>query len=1118
MSNDGLIKAVRSLDSAESIPETLSNLWTLLTNSISGPFHASEELVLRWLLRNMNGTAETAEQFRRYPMAWSVMACVFKRIPLISLAKSLADRRFIPILQQALKDISNPQSGASSPTDASSPDVEMVDAGSVSPGRTSRKRKRTSHAEVGLEDLRTSRSCLVAAEALLGALGTLLERLEMSGGDAPSSAQMGAEHIKSLFCSPAKEAADLLRPILSICDLALQEQEQEPFENQPSWIALFASLWSLHLQNSSDAHEVAVSLYPTGAILLAKMDRSKDVSLDLCVKATWTQDLRRFFLKNMVLPARAAFVNGKNVEIMKAAVDVTNYMPTASCPVLFSLAVRTPYSTEDASARKDHEDWTQIVFEVVEEPIRKADPLKRNQATKVVLDTALQSRASVSLASLRTVCRQHITTSGQMDLDLVARVANLDVDAFLISDDGHSLLDVILKQMAVLKNAQLEIGADSNLLNFIILLAKGFARSRDFSGFIKKWYEVLAHCSQAGAEYSTVAGVWSCDDIIETISSLLQSSINVGQLVSVLDWLESRETESESEAFLVILDAISQGITDEAFVHDVNFRLYRMACKLKMKSHHDSAKARWWRIVENVVSRAALEQSGIIWTSVEPDLKKVLKKGELGEMATSAAFRCCSRLWLANYPGGPHEAAAAAATHSFLKRLKKHGQQRLSEREHGRLELYDIPRLIDLLVKSEPGNDHFQTLLSRADAAGATEIVSPVIQNEANLNNYNCVTSLVGNAIAVLAEAKQQGLTWNTRRVVAAAQILLDAPFEAVNREQREQIMSNTIFFVLNLRSQEFTQSVDLVKILLSLMVKTTKRPTFYQGMKFADLVAIGDAISVNFQSNCEGATELGTALYGTLKLFEAFAIATLKQMTCNLDKRDRTYLTEASSTISNWAHHSTELQPQRYVIARSLVLALESSKAQLQVQELADPKIVREHISLMVASWLSADWLQKSSRDTDWLIGGLATYCDLVILEQLDVVEPTIIRNCLSASTAGMERFCEMLCGHGAKAGWRLRELTFRCFEDGIKEPLSISADHILRTPDAEDSVPICLHFDIGDVNRYIDVVLRNMSEDARSRYFGDIGGKLRDDSDITGHLLAIHRLIRAETGTCSH
>lgn len=1116
--DDGLIKAVRSLDSAESIPETLSNLWALLANSISGPFHASEELVLRWLLKNMSGTADTAERFRRYPMAWSVMACVFRRIPLISLAKSLADRRFIPILQQALKDVSTPQSGASNPTDASSPDVEMVDAGSASPGRISRKRKRTSHAEVDLENLRTTRGCLVAAEALLGALGTLLERLEMSGADAPSSAQMGAEHIKSLFCSHAKEAADLLRPILSICDLTLQEQEQEPFENQSSWIALFASLWSLHLQNRSDANEVAVSLYPTGAILLAKMDRSKDVSLDLCIKAAWTQDLRRFFIKNMILPARAAFVNGNNVDIIRTAVDVTNYMPTASCPVLFSLAVRTPYSTEDASTRKDHEVWTQNVFEVIEQPIRKAEPLKRNQATKVVLDTALRNRASISLTSLRTVCRQHIATSGQMDLDLVALVANVDVDAFLTSDDGHSLLDDILKQVTGLKNAQLETGADSTLLDFIILLAKGFARSRDFSGFIKKWYEALSHCSQAGAEYSAITDIWSSDDVIGAVSSLLQSSINVKQLLAVLDWLESREAESESEAFLVILDAISHGIAEEAFVDDVNFRLYQMVSKLRMKSLHDSAKARWWRVVELVVSRAALEQSGIIWTSVEPDLKKVLKKGELGEMAIPAAFRCCSRFWLANYPGGPHEAAAAAMTHSFLKRLKKHGQEDISKTGYGGLELYDIPRLVDLLTKSKSRNDYLEALVSRADAMRATEVaVTPVIHNEVNLNNYNCVTSLVDNAIALLAQVKQRELAWNTERIVAAAQILLDSPFEAVSREQREQIMANAIFVVLNLQSQESTQRFDLVKILLSLMVKITKRPTFYPGMKFADLLAIGDVIIVNFQGNCEGETDFGTSLYGTLKLFEAFATSTLKHMTCNLDKRDLAYLTEASSAISNWAHHSTELQPQRYIIARSLVLALDSLKAQCRVQEVASPNIVREHISLMAASWLSADWLQRSSRDTIWSKGGLTAYCNLVILEQLDVVEPAIIRKCLSASMADLEQFCEMLCSHGAKAGWRLRELTFCCYGDGIKGPLSISADHILRRPDVDDSVPLSLRFDIGDVNRYIDVVLRNMSEDARSRYFGDIGGMLRDDYDITGHLLAIHRLTRAETGTYS-
>lgn len=1117
MSGDSLIKAVRSLDQStiDSTPETLSTLWTLLTRSISGPFHASEELVLRWLLKNMNGNADTAERFRRYPVAWNIMACVFKRIPLISLAKSLADRRFILILQQSLADISKPQNDILSPTDAS--DVDMVDAQSASPERSSKKRKRLSSLQFDLASLRTSRGCLVAAEALFYALRTLHERLDSVDGDAPSSVRMGVEHVKSLFSSPAKDSVEILRPILSICDLALQEQEPEPSESQSSWISTFAYLWSLHLHSSSDAHEVAVSLYPTGCILLAKMDRSKDLVLDLHVKATWTRDLRRFFIKSMILPARAAFLNRKDIEIIKAAVDVTNFMPTASCPVLFSLATKTPYSTEDASARKAHEDWTQKIFEIIEEPIREADPLKRNQAMKVVLDTALDSKASISLAGLRTVCRRHTATSGKIDLNLVTRVAYLDVDAFLISTEGHVLLDDILEQVTNLNNDELETVPDTDPAKFILLLAKGFARGRDFPGFIKRWFEALAQCSQGGAEYSAITDVWYSKEVAEAVSCLLQSSVNTRQLLAVLDWLESQEPSSKPDSFLVILDAVSQGITEEAFVDDVDFRLYQMASNLKAKSLSDPTKARRWRIVENVASRATLEQTRLIWASIESDLKKDLKKGSLENLATSAAFRCCSRFWLASYPGGPFEAEAAAMTQLFLKRLEKHEGHAASEAESGCLKLFfDTPRLLDLLAKSDSGDKHCQTLFKRVAAAGATNIVANhVIHNEANLNIYKYISGLVGHAVDLLVKEQQQDSAWDTERVIAAVQILLDAPSEALTREQREQIMPKAMFFVLKSQGQEMARSIDLTNVLMSLMVKIMKQPTFYDDMKFGDLVAMGGAIIASLQGNLQGAADSDiSSTYGALKLFEAFATATLKQMTSNLDKRDRVYLTEASATIATWPHHSSDLQPHRHILARSLILALQSSKARRQALEEADQAIAREYISLSIANCLSSDWIRRTSSDATWLKGGSSTGFSLVIFEQLDVVEPAMVRNCISTSRTDVDQFCEMLCSNGAKAGWRLKELILLCYGDTVREPLSISADDVLRRLDDDSSLPLCLRADIGDVNKYIDVLLRSMGEERRNDYFTNICEKLRDGHDLTGHMFAIHRLIQAENG----
>lgn len=1110
---DSLVKAVRSLDqnSAQSVPDTLSHLWTLLTTSISGPFHASEELVLRWLLKNMNGSAEAAEKLRRYPMAWNIMACVFKRIPLISLARSLADRRFIPILQQTLKDISRSQDEALKATDYS-PDVDMAEAGGSATGKLSKKRKRSADVSFDLDTLRSTHGSLKAAESLFCALHTLLGRLETTEANAPSHVLMGTEHVKSLFCVPAKEAVELLRPILSICDLALQAQEPEAFENQADWAAVFTALWALHLQSSGDAVEVAMSLYPTGCIVLAKMDRSKDLSLDPHVKAVWTRVLRRFFIKNMILPARAAFLNHKDIGIIKTAVDVTNFMPTAASPVMFSLAVKTPQSADDASAKKDHEDWTQKVFDVIEEPMREAELVKRNQAMNAVLEMAQESKSSVSLPSLRMTCRKYTDLSDRMDLGLVRRIANLDVDAFLISDEGHALLDDIILQVINLSNTELRGSVDIGPEDLIISLAKGSARGRDLSGFIKKWYEALAECLRKGADYLDISEVWSSSALRSTVSGLLQSSVNTRQLIALLDWFDSQDATSNAGALLFILDTISEGLTEEEYIDAANLRIYDMISKLKLKSLNDTTKARWWKIVENTISRSTLEQADDVWTKIEPDLKKTLKRGDLDELATSAAFDCSSKFWLINQPGGSHESKAAALTCSCLKRLEKHQRHAPPGHDQGDLKFFETSRLIDMLIRSDVGRDHLQTILARIGKVDAkNHQIQQIVYNESNLNNHKYINGLINHAINILAQEKDQISTFDAENVVTAAQILLDIPSEALTREHREQIMPMALFFTS--RTKALTD-VDLLRTLLSLMTKIMKRPTFYESMKFADLVTAGDAlldsIEASSSENDKG-IDLPTT-HGLLKIFESLATSTMKQMTTNLENRERTYLAEAASTVASWPASTTQLQPHRPILLRALVAAVESSKIKEHAREVVDPATLRKHASLVCLKSLSLERLL--SVNVNWLEGGLPTWCALTVLEQVDITEPGIIRSSVGNSPGDLVQFCEMLCSKGLRAGWRMREMIFRCFGDSMADPLNVSARDVLHNSNSVNSMDFCARADTSDVNRYVDVVLRDMEKELRDTYFGDLAVKLREAGDITGHLLILNRLVSTENG----
>lgn len=1098
-SPDALIKASRILDqsSAESVPDTLSNLWHLLSGSPTGAYYAAEQLILRWLLKNMNGSSTSAEQFRRYPMAWNVVACIFTRIPIFALPKSLADRRFVPILEQTLKEISNPRD-----EENASSDVEMADGTSPPPKGDSKKRKRSPEIKFELESLRTSHGCLRTADCLFLALEKLLAKLKEVPVDAPSNVRMGAEHVKSLFSSPAKEAVEILRPILSICDQALSEQESESAENRPSWITIFSGLWDLHLQSSSDATDVAVSLYPTGFIILAKMDRSKDLVVDPRVKASWRQALRRFFIKNMILPARAAFLNCKDVGIIQEAVNMTSSLPTASSPVLFSLAVSPSGTTDDASGRKDREDWTQKVFEVVEEAMRTAETTRRNDAMKIVLDTALQSRASISLGSLREVCRQYTTENDAIDLSLVPRVADIDVDVFMISAEGQSLLDSIIRQITNLRDAELDASTETDLVKFVVSLAEGSAKARNLPWFIRKWTEVISESLTKDEDFTSVKGIWSNNQIVETIADLVQPSINTSQLATLLEWLEGREGSCKKGSLLVVTDALTRGVTEEEFVDSVGTRLFDLASKVKLKHLDGSMRARWWRIVERTVSQSELDTVSTLWQTVESDLKKALKKENLADPPALAAFRCCTAFWLANYPKASLESETSAMAWTFLKRLQKDALA-----DSYRVSFYDSRRLVDIAAYSDFSSEFLAGLLAYVDEADpSNRSVRSSLLNEASLGNHKYLTALVSHAISTLAREEGDKSKRTKRQLNTAIRILLDLPSGTLSREQRERVIPS-LLHLANLQVDD--TDVETTTSLISLTIKVMNRPTFYEGMKFADLVTLGKTIETVVKSS--GASDLATEnAYKLLKLFEALASVTLKQMTTSWEERDRIYLSEASRVVSGWPVKATKDEAHCYILLRALVNALETSKAKHQAETVIDLVQLKKRLSTMLANALVSD---ADLRDgTNPLGQGILTSFSCVLIEQLDVLEAAAVQDSLLPSKGKLEHLSDELCSKGLKSGWRLKELLYRCFGEDVKDPLHVCDDVAVWRPHADSSVPRPLLAGQNDITRYVEVVLMHMSDETRASYAGAMGKKLRDGNDITGNIIAIHRLLQAE------
>ena len=648
-----LTTAVRGFEQGgiETFPDKLQKIWGILSQT-SGGFHAAEEMLVRALLKNMNGTSANAERLRRYPLTWSVLGAAFTRIPAFSLAKSLADRKFIGILQQTLKDLSRPEAGTSH--------------------ADSRKRKRSGQLVFELEKQKQLPHCLQAADSVFGAIKTLLKRCDASGSQRTTN-PMGAELIKSLFFSSASELMDLLVSYLTICTLALQDTPSEPYEEQAQWTSTFVSIWDLHRQADSDALEVATHLTRLGTSLLGRLgDLSNPI--DQGLRSRWSQDLGRFFTRGLILPSRAAYFNQKSLEAIQFAVEVSNLTAAVTCPILFSLVLRSPTAIGgDQTTKKDNDNWVQAVFDILEPAVREIGDGKGGAVMKSMLDAAIQHKTPLSLSSLAQVCLEYAQVGKATNWSLLLCLIQLNPDVFLIPQNGKDLLEPVLVETTTLHRQHGDFQAS---VQFLVRLARGSAKTRDLAGFVKKWVEHLALPSvkpQAGL----LSEPWCAEELVTAVAEVLELSLNTTQLQELLQWLDSQDDAAQVVPRLRVLEAISKGLTQPDLTDAVGTKLVDMALaggsRLSAPLPLDGEASRWV-VAERTLAWSTLDQADAVFSQAESALSKDLKRS-LGDPKTFAAFKFAANAWITQYPSGQFAAQAAQATSTLLDRLDKESAQ-----------------------------------------------------------------------------------------------------------------------------------------------------------------------------------------------------------------------------------------------------------------------------------------------------------------------------------------------------------------------------------------------------------------------------------------------------------
>lgn len=662
-----LVRAVRALDQgdADTIPDRLERVWDILEDYQGGSFHAAEEMLLRWLLKNMTGSSTNAERVRRYPRVWDIMGAVFALIPLFSLAKSLADRRFVGILQQTLKDVAAPEEAAAQ-TNGTDSDVDMADAPPPDSPVNPRKRKRADAASFDVVVQRQVAGCLRTAEAMFEAIRTLLSRCELKSMDAATH-RMGAEHVKSLFSSSAAETMAVLVPWLTVCGLALDIHKVEALKEQSSWLSTFAALWQLHLQSASDASEVATHLSGIATRILGKLagiPRQIPLGVEPAVQERWARDLRRFLTRSLVLPARADFLTTGSQEVVRIAVEMSSASAPITFPVLFGLVSKSPLEVGGKTSRKDYETWIQAVFDALVRAAKNVTRENKPVAVRAVVELAAERGTALSASSLRAVCKDYGLGRDAYDWSLLLSIAKLNPDVFLVTEEGQQLLEKALEKTK--EPDSLEPEDAEKAARFIVLLANGYAQARDLSTFVRVWLKHLAPPKPKAG----LRPLWAQRDLADTVAGLVQVSLNSKQLVEILEWLSSQTQPTEGLARVHILEAISRGISQEDFVDDGNMKTFEGAFLEKIsKKEPPSISACRWMVASRTIAKGTLEEAGRVWAQIKSDIKSTLRKSPIDREDTLAAFKCCAAAWLANHPGAADEDDAATLICSFVERL-----------------------------------------------------------------------------------------------------------------------------------------------------------------------------------------------------------------------------------------------------------------------------------------------------------------------------------------------------------------------------------------------------------------------------------------------------------------
>ncbi|KAF6845485.1 urb2 npa2 family protein [Colletotrichum musicola] len=1100
-----LVKTVRSLDQTGpgANGENLEKVWKLLTSVGQSQFSAAEESVLRWLLKTMKANNDEAEMVRRFPLTWRILGCSFQRIPLFSLAKSLADRKFMAVLQQTLKSIAKPE-----------PPVETSD--------TPKKRKRRSSAKFELQSVKSFDGCLATGEAIFGALKILLARLDPSAQWSAHD-RMGAEHIKALFALPANDVAEYLAPLLTLCDSSLAVSDTDLYDSQESWIKIFASVWDLHLQGAADALEVATFFSRPAFTILGKL--KGDVAFSDEVKRLWTRELEKFLQRNLVLPARAAYFNKTDLEVVTRAFAVLKNITGVAVPLLYNLVSSAPQVVGGLTTTKANEAWMQEVFKLSERALRHLSAEEKSTAIGAVLVEAIANKSHIAVDDLRSLCSTYALVGSNVETDwrILSLIAKCDADVFLQSDEGLELFNQACDRIT-----EADAKANEEIMTELIeSLIIGFENARDLSTFLQKWFDQMSKFEDKGLR-SGGRPVWFTS--IHRNSTLIggiEKSLTTKQLVNLLQWVENHDTLRPS-AVLVFVNTIATAITTDESFDAIGIKMSDLAQKVWSSSKVPSdIRSLRWRIVAKTVSRSDYEQSEELWNKLKKDLSKTLKKAKLDNEDTSEALACAYQFWLSMYPDGDAQVELASLLSDFVKGLLEKVETKdidglLETGTSSSSDPSNVPkfcteyplavsRLLALLFNSSGTlPDYLKRMLGDENNKRLGVVLGDVVSSDENLRDQQLMAGVVDHIIQIFEEVSQKSsgeILGCDERSKTALKELLAIPVESITRQQRERILE-TIIPKIEAASLDTTPWA----LILGLVAHIMRMPTFYENMAFSDLRKIAERLAtVCKKGESKTALALNEVLY-------KISFLSIRQM--NGDQEHRAEYFKAVGPFLEETASGSDIQATLLKALLSVELSDDEAKeksAAFDVDRAASE--LGSKVEGILSDWASS-WKKKK-------LPKAGVNPALIVLDAAEALPDSVVSK-MKLKVSRLEEASKQAISHGCFSGWKLRSFLLRRFPSQLVDPRPTSFGELFKStpatlPDGQAAPDPVSDFNRRDIlEECVDAVVSGLDYDGKVAYVQSLLEGVHQDATETdvpveGQLLAIRHVIPQLTGKCS-